>query len=255
MAQRPLMTSLVKATQVLDLLMDQGVAGQGLSLSEIARQMQLPLNSVHSILRTLCTCEYTRLVKRGAYGLGPKLLRMASHRQIDEAVLRPRIIQLLKQCAVEQGEAYVCSVLRHGERHIFASVECGQAVKIDQTVLDDAPFYSKVSCRILTAFCSEYERQEIISRQTMPGSEWPEVSTDEDFENQLELIRNQGYLVMHDSEWDVLTIACPLLTQHGTCWGTLGSFAPHFRMGQKRQDQWVEHLRAIARETIIEMPT
>jgi DNA-binding IclR family transcriptional regulator len=192
------------------------------------------------------------MVKRGAYGPGPKLLGLAGEPEIDESVLRPRMIQWLKQCASEQGEDYVCSILRHGERHIFASVHSGQAIAINQTVLDDAPFYSKVSCRVLAAFCRAHERQEILTCHGLPGSEWPEASTPEGFDDQLQQIRKFGYLVMHDPEFDVVTVACPLFTRSGSFWGTLGSYAPYYRMGKDRQKVWVEHLRINAREMIIE---
>ncbi|HAI11606.1 MAG TPA: hypothetical protein DCM28_07865 [Phycisphaerales bacterium] len=252
MSQRPLLTSLVKATQVMDLLIDQQAQQQGITLSAIAQQMQLPLNSVHSILRTLCACGYARQVKRGEYALGGKLLNLIPEPQLDESLLRPWLTQRLKRCVNEQREGYVCSILRRGERHVFAHMQSKQAVGINQTVLDDAPFYSKVSCRVLTAFCTKQQREQLIAKQGLPGDLWPEASTPQTFDAILKEIRDQGYLLMPEQTLEVVTIACPLFTRQGTFWGAIGSYAPMYRMRGQRLKQWLDHLRHFARQTIIE---
>ncbi len=246
MSQRPLLTSLVKATQVLDTLVANREETDGLSLTEIANQLMMPVNSVHNILRTLCACGYARQIRRGSYGPGIKILELVAVDELDETQLRPRIVDQLKHFAKEQGEGYVCSILREGERHIFASVQSQQAVRINQTVLDDAPFYSKVSCRVLAAFCSESELQKLIDRQGLPGQDWPEASTLRKLHAQLKRIRREGYLMMLDQPLGVVTIACPVMTNHGEFWGVLGSYAPYFRMNKTRQRQWLEHLRKVS---------
>ncbi|MFG0249015.1 MAG: IclR family transcriptional regulator [Phycisphaeraceae bacterium JB051] len=251
MSERPLMTSLIKATRVMDLLVEHARFEQGLTLSAVAQQMQLPINSVHSILRTLCACGYASQIKRGVYGVGPKLLGHVPEPELDEQMLRPRVIQILKQCAKEQQEAYVCSVLRHGERLIFASVQSEQIINIDQTILDDVPFYSKVSCRVLTAFCTPTQRQRLITRQGLPGSEWPEADSEEKFQTTLKRIRQQGFLLMHEPALEVVTIACPLFTGQGMFWGTIGSYAPVYRMRPKRQKQWLAHLCEVCHKNVI----
>jgi DNA-binding IclR family transcriptional regulator len=67
---------------------------------------------------------------------------------------------------------------------------------------------------------------------------------------QLKRIREQGYLLMHDVPLSVVTIACPVFTQHGDFWGVIGSYAPHFRMNKARQRQWLEHLRSVSKNPI-----
>lgn len=253
MSQSPLLKSLVKASEVMDLLIEQPIDGQGLGLSVIAQRMRLPLNSVHSILRTLCACGYARQVKRGQYAIGGKLLNLIPQPAPDESLLRPWMIQRLKRCASEHREAYVCSILRQGERYIFAHIHSEHAVEINRTVLDDVPFYSKVSCRVLAAFCTRQQREQIIARQGLPGDLWPEASTPERLEAMLKAIREQGYLVLPDPVMEVVTIACPLFTRQGAFWGTVGSYAPMYRMRSKQLKQWLDHLCRFAKQTIIDI--
>lgn len=251
MAERPLMTSLVKATKVLDRLVAQGMREEGIALASLAKTLGQPTNSVHNILRTLCAVGYARQVRRGVYAAGPKLLQLAPAPEVDEAALRPRLLEVLTACAAAYEEAYNCSRLQEGERCIFVQVESSQAVGVNQPVIDQSPFYSKVSCRLLLAHCAEREREQVFARQGMPGAAWPEAATPARLAAELARIRNAGHLVMYEQEREVVAIACPLFTHCGSFWGSLGSYAPTYRMQGRREAEWLDHLRRVTRETVI----
>src|SRR5690554_4561120 len=86
--------SVQKALEILDMLIFEDPACDGVSLSEIARRMAMPANSAHNLLKSMVVCNYVNQNERGHYIAGTMVEQIGSLNRLRS----PRMMDVVVSC-------------------------------------------------------------------------------------------------------------------------------------------------------------
>lgn len=192
--------SVERVFELLELITD---AGGEVTLSELAGSTELPLPTIHRLLRTLVGGSYVRQLANRRYALGPRLIRLgeAASRQVGslatpELVRIASILEETANMAVLDGDL-VLYVAQAPSRHAMRMfTEIGRRVNAHA---------SGVGKAILAQLDDETVRG-IISRAGMPTPTPHSIADIPALLDELALIRERGYAV--DDQEQELGVRC-----------------------------------------------
>src|SRR5690625_1136093 len=181
--------SVDRTIELLELLADEG--GQA-SLSELASQTELPLPTIHRLMRTLLAHGYVRQLPSREYSLGPRLIRLgeSAGRQFGTAA-QPFLTRLAREL---------------GESANLAMIDRDMAVYVAQaSSAHSMRMFTEVGRRVFThstgvgkAVLSQLPDEtvlEITNRVGMPASTDKSITTQADLLKELDQIRDQGFAI------------------------------------------------------------
>lgn len=181
--------SVDRTIELLELLADEG--GQA-SLSELASQTELPLPTIHRLMRTLLAHGYVRQLPSREYSLGPRLIRLgeSAGRQFGTAA-QPFLTRLAREL---------------GESANLAMIDRDMAVYVAQaSSAHSMRMFTEVGRRVFThstgvgkAVLSQLPDEtvlEITSRVGMPPSTDKSITTQADLLKELDQIRDRGFAI------------------------------------------------------------
>jgi len=238
--------SLQKALGLLDRLALGDVARQGVTLSDLARELGMPPNTAHNLLKTLVACGYAAQTGRGVYAAGSKFTQIARVQLCSEAPARERILRELQRFVESEGESCVCVLLVDGERVTVAAVESTQAVRVAQATVQAAPFFAKPTGRLLAALADETELKQILARHGMPGAHWDGISDETTLRRELAKLRQQGWCEVVEPDMGVVSLVWPVPDRDGSTWGVVGCYAPAYRCNATRRRELRILLQSLA---------
>ena len=98
MAERTTSGGVQSVERVFHLLEVITAAGGEMSLSELSAAVNLPLPTIHRLLRTLVPSGYVRQLPNRSYALGPRLIPLGERagRQLGR-VAQPKLVELVRQ--------------------------------------------------------------------------------------------------------------------------------------------------------------
>lgn len=197
--------SVDRAIELLELLADSG--GQA-TLSELASQTELPLPTIHRLMRTLLSHGYVRQLPSREYSLGPRLIRLGeiSGRQFGTAA-QP----FLNRLASELGESANLAIM---DRDMAVYVAQASSTHYMRT-------FTEVGRRVLThstgvgkAMLSQLPDETILditSRLGMPAATDNTITTQPELLKEIETIRSQGFAIDDgEQELGVRCFAVPI---------------------------------------------
>lgn len=189
--------------RTFDLLTFIAASGGQTTLSELATAVNLPMPTIHRLLKTLLGLGIVRQLPDRGYALGPGLIRLGelASRQLG-AIARPYLRQLVQQLGESANVAtldgdmvvYVDQVPSPHQMRMFTEV--GRRAHLHDTGVGKA---------ILAELDGEHARR-IVTSAGMPGHTDFSITTVEDLEVELEKIRKQGYSV--DEQEQELGVRC-----------------------------------------------
>lgn len=188
--------SVERVFELLELVTD---AGGDVTLSELASSTDLPLPTIHRLLRTLVSLGYARQLPNRRYALGPRLIRIGegASRQFG-ALARPQLKGLVDalgesaNMAVLDGNmiAYVAQVPSSHSMRMFTEV--GRRAHMHDTGVGKA---------ILATLPNETVRG-IVSAAGMPTPTEFSHGTVDELIADLDVIRERGYAI-DDQEQEI----------------------------------------------------
>ena len=188
--------SVERVFEILELVTD---AGGEVTLSELAASTELPLPTVHRLLRTLVSLGYARQLPNRRYALGPRLIRIgeAASRQFG-ALARPQLTGLVDalgesaNMAVLDGDmvVYVAQVPSSHSMRMFTEV--GRRVHLHDTGVGKA---------ILAQLPDETVRA-IVGRAGMPTPTEHSIGSIDELLVELDRIRERGFAI-DDQEQEI----------------------------------------------------
>lgn len=227
--------SVMKALNILEMLTED-ISGRGVALSEIASRLNQKVTTTHNILKTLQKCGYVEKVGAGRYRLGWRFFSLMRRERFD---LDPKgvVIRKIKDFADRIGELVVLTSLFAGRRCVLIRIDSNKIVRVDPSVVDVSDrtvnIWKVVTGRVLAAFCSPQELEQIINNWGLPADNWDGITTRQDLDRKLEMVRGEGF-AEHIKE-EVVSLAAPVLDKSGFLLGAVGVVVPRYRYEENRK--------------------
>lgn len=207
--QRQLIQSVSRASSIL---LAVARSTNGLTASEVAKDIGLPLPTAYHLLATL---ENERLLskERGKrYVLGAGAVDIANSQHLRARVEQRHGLALAQLAHATQETAYLTGWFR-GEIRILAVVEGSQAVRVAGLEVGQVrDVHARASAKVLLAFASEQQRSRLLEHHEFTPLTPLTVRDRPSLEGQLADIRRTGIFYDHgEFHDDVRSMSAPIL--------------------------------------------
>ncbi|UTF52235.1 IclR family transcriptional regulator [Natronosalvus rutilus] len=224
-------------------------ADEGMGVSELARELNLPVSTVHSHLSTLHDCEY--VTKRGSkYSIGYRFLEVGgsvrNHSRLFEYA-RPKVDQL----ADEFGDKVSLCVLDHGLVAYTYIAKGEEAIETDTFTGIRLLPHSCASGKAILAHLPDKHRTDVLKRRGL-SQVGPNTITDRDeLLTELETIQSEGVAFDRQERLEgIRSVAAPIPREGNQPNAAISISAPISRMSDERFEREIpERVQNIA-ETI-----
>ena len=188
--------SVERVFELLELVTD---AGGDVTLSELAASTELPLPTIHRLLRTLVSLGYARQLPNRRYALGPRLIRIGegASRQFG-ALARPQ----LKSLVDDLGESANMAVLDGNMVVYVAQVPSLHSMRMFTEVGRRAHLHDTGVGKAILAQLPNDTVRGIVAAAGMPTPTEHSIGTVEDLIADLDRIRERGYSI-DDQEQEI----------------------------------------------------
>lgn len=205
--------AIVRAIQVMERL---SALEQGLTLSQIARALDLPKSTLHSILKTL---NAEGLVVKdpvsNRYFIGVRLFEIGQG-YIKHIDFLPLFREVARKIQQQRDETMLLSV-RDGVMNVFiAQEESSKPLRAGPRVGQVFPCYATASGKALLAYLSHRELLNLFKGVKFTPLTKKTVSSFRQLQSMLEKVRNQGYARDYEETMEgVKCIASPIFDHSG----------------------------------------
>lgn len=188
--------SVERVFELLELVTD---AGGDVTLSELASSTDLPLPTIHRLLRTLVSLGYARQLPNRRYALGPRLIRIGegASRQFG-ALARPQLKNLVDQL----GESANMAVLDGTMIVYVAQVPSMHSMRMFTEVGRRAHTHDTGVGKAILAQLSDDTVRGIVARAGMPTPTEHSIGDVDALIAELDRIRERGYAI-DDQEQEI----------------------------------------------------
>ena len=192
--------SVERVFELLELITD---AGGNVTLSELASSTELPLPTIHRLLRTLVGAGYIRQLPNRRYALGPRLIRLGegATQQLG-AMAMPQLEQLVSKL----GETANMAILDTDMVVYIAQVPSPHSMRMFTEVGRRAHTHDTGVGKALLAQLDNETVRKIIADQGMPTPTIHSIGTIEELLADLDVIRERGYAI--DEEEQEIGVRC-----------------------------------------------
>lgn len=198
--------ALTRAFEILEHLAD---AGGEMSLSELTRVTDLPMPTVHRLVRTLVGEGYVRQAASRRYALGPQLIRLGdTASRLLGRWARPYLTQLAETI----GETTNMALLDGDEVVYVAQAPSKHSMRMFTEVGRRVLPHCTAVGKVLLAQLSPAEADAVLGRTGLPAQTPHTITDPAELLAQLKNVRAQGY-AMDDGEQElgVQCIAVPVV--------------------------------------------
>ena len=192
--------SVERAFELLELITD---AGGSATLSELAASADLPLPTIHRLLRTLVGLGYVRQLPSRRYSLGPRLIRLGEG---ASAQLGDLAMPVLKNLVDELGETANMAVLDSDQALYIAQAPSRHSMRTFTEVGRRAHAHATGVGKAILAQLSDDQVRRVISRTGLPAATHASITGAEELLADLAQIRERGYSV--DEQEQELGVRC-----------------------------------------------
>ena len=218
--------TLARGLQIMNLLED---APEGLSVTFIARELQLEKSSVFRFLRTLHNYGYAEQDERTRrYRLGARLV-VLGQRRLHQFTLREQAHPFLRRLVDETGECAHLAVLSRGQAFYVDQVDTSASLRVTTGIGTMAPLHCTALGKVMLAFDGIQPAEELSVYTSQTITEVAELN------QQLERTRELGYAI-DDEEYTigVRCLASPVWGDSGDLVGAMGISGPAARLTRER---------------------
>lgn len=188
--------SVERVFQLLELITD---AGGDVTLSELASKTELPLPTIHRLLRTLVVMGYVRQLTNRRYALGPRLIRLGEGASKQLGVLaRVQLGSLVDSL----GETSNMAVLDSDMVVYIAQVPSKHSMRMFTEVGRRAHTHATGVGKAILAQLDDSVVRTIVARAGMPTPTVSTIGTIDELLLELARIRERGYAI-DDGEQEI----------------------------------------------------
>lgn len=203
MAERTTGTGVQSVERVFELLELITDAGGSATLSELAASADLPLPTIHRLLRTLVGLGYVRQLPNRRYSLGPRLIRLGEAASAQLGVLA---MPVLKNLVDELGETANMAVLDSDQALYIAQAPSRHSMRTFTEVGRRAHTHATGVGKAILAQLSDEQVRRVISRTGLPAATQASITDVEELLVDVSRIRQRGYSV--DEQEQELGVRC-----------------------------------------------
>lgn len=239
----------------LALLVALGNHPDGVGGSLLAREVELPVSTVHRLLTTMESLEFVRFdSERRRYSLGLRMFELSNQvssvRDLSEVAL-----PVMRKITEITGEPTLMSVLAGREMVYVQRVEGLRPIQIRGSVGRRGPLHCTSLGKALLAFLTNKEREEIVGQLRLE-SYTPNTIADLDvLRKELDRTRDRGYAIVDEEhEEGVCAVGVPVMSACGWPVAAICVAAPAFRTTREELEQFVPMLRDAAWEMGVQWP-
>ncbi|GAB2762937.1 IclR family transcriptional regulator [Sinomonas soli] len=192
--------SVERVFELLELITD---AGGDVTLSELSSSTELPLPTIHRLLRTLVSLGYVRQLPNRRYALGPRLIRLGegANKQLG-ALAAPQLAMLVERL----GETANMAVLDSDTVIYVAQVPSPHAMRMFTEVGRRAHTHDTGVGKAILAQLDDEQVRSIVARQGMPTPTAYSLGDIESLLSDLDKIRARGYAI--DEQEQEIGVRC-----------------------------------------------
>ncbi|MFZ3417650.1 IclR family transcriptional regulator [Arthrobacter sp. 3Tela_A] len=201
MAERtPGVQSVERVFELLELITD---AGGSATLSELAATADLPLPTIHRLLRTLVGLGYARQLPNRRYSLGPRLIRLGEG---ATAQLGALAMPVLKNLVDELGETANMAVLDSDQVLYIAQAPSRHSMRTFTEVGRRAHTHATGVGKAILAQLPDEKVRQIAERAGLPAVTGASITGIDELLADLRAIRERGFSV--DEQEQELGVRC-----------------------------------------------
>lgn len=192
MAERTATSGVQSVERVFELLELITDADGEVTLSELAASTELPLPTIHRLLRTLVTKGYVRQLANRRYALGPRLIRLGegASKQLG-ALARPQLASLVDAL----GETSNMAVLDSDMVVYIAQVPSKHSMRMFTEVGRRVHTHDTGVGKAILAQLDDDTVRGIVARAGMPTPTAKSIGDPDSLIVELDRIRNRGYSI------------------------------------------------------------
>lgn len=239
----------------LILLAALGDHPDGVSVTELARQAQLPVSTTHRLLATEIELGFVSFDPAGkTYRLGVRLFELANRvtgvRDLA-AIARP----IMRDLSRETGETVQLSVLSNGRALFIEKVGTEQAVGIRGSVGQSEPLHATSTGKVLLSSMPGDAVSTALDALSLEAWTPTTLTTRAALVAELDRVRELDYAIA-DEEFDagVRAIGVPVRNGSGDTRAALCISAPAFRTSIAQLEMWLPELRTAAHHIGVQLP-
>jgi IclR family acetate operon transcriptional repressor len=242
MAERASSGGVQSVERVFELLELVTAAGGEVMLSELATSTDLPLPTIHRLLRTLVAQGYVRQLANRRYVLGPGLIRLGegASKQLG-ALVRPQLHTLVDQL----GETANMAVLDSDRVLYIAQVPSTHSMRMFTEVGRRAHLHDTGVGKAILAQMKDESVRAIVARAGMPSATSASITNIDDLITDLRLIRERGYSI-DDGEQEIGVRCFAMAVPNAPTLTAISVSGPVSRVDDSFVERAVPMLRAAA---------
>lgn len=206
-------------------------------MTDIARALDMPKSSAHSLVATLAEIGLLSVSSQGRYRLGWNLLSLAE-RMRASLDFSKHAVPLMQELSAAVKETVLLAALDRHEVVYLERVEgMHPLVRLAGVrVGSRAPAYCTSVGKMLLAHRDAAEAREVLRNMTLRPMTRNTLTTVEALEAEFERIRAQGVAFdMQEIVTDVICVAAPVTDDYGAVVAAISVSLPAYRFEQKRE--------------------
>jgi IclR family acetate operon transcriptional repressor len=230
--------------RAFDLLEYLARAQDWVRISELSQATGQPVGTIHRLLKTLIAREY--VVRDSAtrlYTLGPALRRLAG-----KSSQTPDWTQIATPCLQElveaSGESANLAVLERNRAVYEAQAQPRRMVRMFTEIGNRVPLYCTGCGKVLLAFQPDSVVASLVAEEGMPRYTERTITDFGQLQQELELIRQQGYTIDNgEMEDGVRCIAVPVYSTAGKVVAAISISGPSSRVDARSIPTFLPYLK------------
>jgi DNA-binding IclR family transcriptional regulator len=221
----PTVKSVVKALQILEMLIEHSAQNKVLTLADVREATGILPSTARNLLRTLEECGYAQRRSHGSYEEGERCHSMLRTGGIIRK-LREVSTPIIEQTSRDLSESLLLVSIFKGNRLELVRRQAVDDRKSGLIWQDNSTPYQLRTTRVILAWFSPEQLSFFIERNGLPPEgDWPECrGCLEGLEGELKQIRFKGGC--NEQHGQLAAIAVPILSSSNEVLASIGCYAP-----------------------------
>jgi IclR family transcriptional regulator, acetate operon repressor len=180
------------AKRALDLIEHVASSAEPVTLSELARDVDMPKSSAHALTRTLADEGYLLRDSRGAYTLGPRLLKLLG--SLPQRFDMPRVARPIMQRLVDElGETAILGIRQGASILYIEQIEAPQMIRYVAPLGEPRPLHCTSIGKVILATMPAAEADALLDDAELERFTVRTIVNRRALRAELNTIREQGY--------------------------------------------------------------